>query len=146
DVLEHIPDDTKAMQESKRVIREGGVIIATVPTVEREKILIREKTVRDALTREDLNLGHHRRYTLKQLLKLVKSVGMRIAACGYYNQQFSEVAEEIREFFRRHKVPDYIIFPFLYPLAKIDDYIMTEGVKGSGCYIKAVKTAKSRYT
>ena len=140
DVLEHIPEDKKAMQESKRVIKEDGAVVGTVPTTEKEKIIIKEKTVKDELTREDLNLGHHRRYTLKKILKLIKSVGMKAATYGYYNQQFSEVAEEIREFLRRHKIPDYLIFPFLYPLAKIDYYIIREGVKGSGCYFKAVKT------
>jgi len=140
DVLEHIPDDRRAMQESKRVIKEGGAVVGTVPTTEKEKILIKEKTVRGELTREDLDLGHHRRYTLKKILNLIKSAGMKAAAYGYYNQQFSEIAEEIREFLRRHKIPDYIIFPFLYPLAKIDDYIIEEMVKGSGCYFKAVKT------
>jgi len=144
DVLEHIPDDTKAMQESKRVIKEDGAVVGTVPTIEKEKIIIKEKTVKNELTREDVNLGHHRRYTLKRILKLVKSVGMKAAAYGYYNQQFGEVAEEIREFLRRHKIPDYLIFPFLYPIAKIDDYIIAEGVKGSGCYFKAIKTRKSK--
>lgn len=143
DVLEHIPNDVKAIQESKRVIKEDGAVVGTVPTIEKDKIIIKEKMVKNELTREDLNLGHHRRYTLKRILKLIKSVGMKVAACGYYNQQFSEVAEEIREFLRRHKIPDYLIFPFLYPLAKIDDYIISEGVKGSGCYFKAVKTTKS---
>ncbi len=140
DVLEHIPDDRKAIQDSKRVIKNGGAIIGTVPTIERKKIIIKEKTVRSGLTREDIGLGHHRRYTLKKLLKLIKSLDMKAAAYGYYNQQFSEVAEEIREFFRRHRIPDYLIFPFLYPIAKIDQYIIKESVRGSGAYFKAVKT------
>ncbi|MEX2751254.1 MAG: hypothetical protein Q6366_005135, partial [Candidatus Freyarchaeota archaeon] len=111
-----------------------------VPTIERKKIVIKEKTVSRGLTREDIDLGHHRRYTLKKLLKLIKSLNMEAAAYGYYNQQFSEVAEEIREFLRRYKIPDYLIFPFLYPIAKIDQYIIKENVKGSGAYFKAVKT------
>ncbi|MBS7287728.1 MAG: class I SAM-dependent methyltransferase [Candidatus Freyarchaeota archaeon] len=138
DVFEHIPDDVKTVKEIKRVLARGGSLIGTVPTSEGVRFLLRGRE-KNRMTKDDLELGHQRRYDSSMVKRLAKDAGMRLEKLGYYNQFFSEFAEEVREILRRFKVPDYLLFPFLFPLAKIDFVIVPEHVRGTGCYFKMSK-------
>lgn len=138
DVFEHIPDDVKTVKEIKRVLVRGGSLIGTVPTSEGVRFLLRGKG-ESRMTKDDLELGHQRRYNGRMVRRLAEEAGMRLERLGYYNQFFSEFAEEVRELLRRFKVPDYLLFPFLFPLARIDSIIVPEHVRGTGCYFKMSK-------
>jgi SAM-dependent methyltransferase len=59
DVLEHVEDDKKAMQEFARVLKPGGILIITVPAL-------------PALWSDwDVSLHHFRRYSRKTWLNLI---------------------------------------------------------------------------
>lgn len=66
DVIEHIPDDKKAVREISRVSSNGGAYILTVP--HREELW----------TSTDVFAGHFRRYTLSKLTDLLQEGEFRI--------------------------------------------------------------------
>lgn len=52
DVLEHVPDDLAAMQEIKRILRQGGITILTVPQKDPPSTTDEDPTVTDPSERE----------------------------------------------------------------------------------------------
>ncbi|RYD03376.1 hypothetical protein N752_20180 [Desulforamulus aquiferis] len=73
DVLEHLPDEIKALEELKRVVRPGGVIAISVPAFS----WLWGK-------HDDLN-EHFRRYNYGMLEKVVQKVGLSIERTTYFN-------------------------------------------------------------
>ncbi len=73
DVLEHIADDRQAFLEIVRVIRPGGLVIITVPAFNW------------AASDWDVALGHHRRYNLTKLQKLIMGPKISIVYRNYIN-------------------------------------------------------------
>lgn len=71
DVLEHLEDDSRTMDEILKATKPGGMIIITVPAI---KFLFGP---------HDLALGHHRRYSRRELLGLCKD--LEIVRFGYWN-------------------------------------------------------------
>jgi ubiquinone/menaquinone biosynthesis C-methylase UbiE len=63
DVLEHVTDDKKALKEALRVVKPGGLVIITVPNY------------KWMWSKWDEELGHKRRYEVKQLIKLIDDIG-----------------------------------------------------------------------
>ena len=73
DVLEHIQDDRRAMQELIRVTKENGIIVITVPACSW------------AMSDWDTALGHYRRYDLKDLQLLLEKQPVEILEKRYFN-------------------------------------------------------------
>lgn len=73
DVLEHVDDDSLAMQELKRVMKTGGTLVVTVPAF------------RFLWSRHDLVNHHRRRYTLKGLSRKLIAKGYVISYSSYFN-------------------------------------------------------------
>jgi ubiquinone/menaquinone biosynthesis C-methylase UbiE len=65
EVLEHIPDDEKAISELRRVLRPGGVLVATVPFQKR------------FWAEDDEYVGHLRRYDAGELEQKLRAGGFR---------------------------------------------------------------------
>ena len=73
DVLEHIKNDSAALEESLRVLRPSGKLIVFVPAF-------------DFLwSAHDEVLAHHRRYSAKKLNEKLKSAGFLIKRTSYWN-------------------------------------------------------------
>ncbi|MCP3944213.1 MAG: class I SAM-dependent methyltransferase [Desulfobacteraceae bacterium] len=70
EVLEHIPDDTKAMAELVRIVRPGKILAVSVPRFWSEKICW-------LLSDEYFNadMGHVRIYKKKALIQKIKTLG-----------------------------------------------------------------------
>lgn len=81
DVLEHVKgDDLKVLQNVNRILRRGGYIIISVPTL----LFIRyfgEET--------DKYAGHERHYTLDRLKELLASAGFKLVDWHYYPSAFT---------------------------------------------------------
>ena len=66
DVLEHVEDDFRAMQEMARVLKPGGLLVAAVPAH------------RYLWSEHDEALAHFRRYERKELKTLVEGAGLEV--------------------------------------------------------------------
>jgi len=73
DVIEHVADDVALLQEARRVLRPGGVLLVTVPAL---------PWLWSA--HDDVN-HHYRRYTLATLRRSLRAGGFRPARVSYYN-------------------------------------------------------------
>ena len=95
DVLEHLDDDRRALGEILRVLRPGGVLLATVPAYP------------FLWSSHDEALGHRRRYRRAELRERVAAAGFEIALCSYVMSSILPVAIAVRlaERFRRRPGP-----------------------------------------
>ncbi len=73
DVLEHVSDDFAALNELKRVLKDDGYIIVTVPA---HQFLY---------SAHDKALNHYRRYSKKCLLNLINQCELRVYKLSYTN-------------------------------------------------------------
>lgn len=71
DVLEHIDKQVEALKEWKRVIKDDGSIVITVPAY------------KWLWSNHDVSLHHMRRYTTKSLTKVSKEAGLRTDKISY---------------------------------------------------------------
>ena len=72
DVVEHIEDDLKFMQNINDFLKEEGYVYITVPA---HKIL---------WSKEDVDAGHYRRYTLKTMSQLLENTGFTVEYSTYF--------------------------------------------------------------
>lgn len=72
DVLEHIPNDTSALEECSRLLNNNGILYITVPA--RAELW----SVYDDIS------GHKRRYTKSLLVEVLASAGFRIRSISYF--------------------------------------------------------------
>lgn len=73
DVLEHIENDERCLQEARRVLCLGGEMVLTVPAHQY------------LYSNWDVVLGHYRRYTKKELREKLKKAGFKINVLSYHN-------------------------------------------------------------
>ena len=73
DILEHIEDDTHALEKLGDVMKPGGITIITVPAYQ------------FLWTAHDTVNEHKRRYTKSELQKKIQHAGLRIKKISYYN-------------------------------------------------------------
>jgi len=72
-VLEHIEDDSAAIDEIFRVIKPGGRLLIYVPAF------------MALFTSMDAHVGHHRRYRLGGLREVIKAAGFQIEKGAYFD-------------------------------------------------------------
>jgi SAM-dependent methyltransferase len=71
DVVEHVPDDGRALTEIARVLRPGGILVATVPAYQ-------------ALwSAHDEALHHFRRYNARQFSRVISQSGLQVERLTY---------------------------------------------------------------
>ncbi len=73
DVLEHIKDDQSVINEAKRVLKRGGVIIITSPGLS------------FIWSDHDVNQGHKRRYTRREIIRIAGNSGLKTVFIKYFN-------------------------------------------------------------
>ena len=95
-VLEHIPNDTKAMQELFRVMKPGGMGILQIPQDLSREMTFEDNSITDKKERAKIfgQYDHVRVYGHDYFDKL-RQIGFKVAAVDY-TSQFS--AEDIRTF------------------------------------------------
>ena len=71
DVLEHIQDDPRALKEWRRVLRDDGAVVLTVPAYQW------------LWTDHDVSLHHKRRYTIKSVSKVAEEAGFCVEDASY---------------------------------------------------------------
>ena len=89
-VLEHIPDDSKAMKELYRVLKPGGMAILQVPYKADLKITFEDDSITDPKERARIfgQYDHVRVYGMDYFEKL-RSIGFEVDAVDF-TKEFSE--------------------------------------------------------
>lgn len=72
-VLEHIKDDQRALQELYRMLKKDGILVILVPC---------HKFLYNVI---DVNVGHYRRYAKKELLKKISMTHFCVEQISYFN-------------------------------------------------------------
>jgi SAM-dependent methyltransferase len=96
-VLEHIPDDTKAMQELYRVLAPGGIAILQVPYDKNRKVTFTDDSITDQKERAAIfgQYDHVRVYGMDYFNKL-RSVGFKVDAIDYTSTLSEEEVNKYR--------------------------------------------------
>ena len=96
-VLEHIPDDTKAMQELYRVLAPAGTAIVQVPYDAKREITFEDDTITDQSERTRIfgQYDHLRVYGMDYFKKL-SSIGFEVNALDYTSSMTSDDIERYR--------------------------------------------------
>jgi SAM-dependent methyltransferase len=72
DVIEHIENDVHALAECRRILKQGGLLIVTVPA-----FMLLWSPWDDAL-------GHKRRYTISGLIAAANNSGLTVIKISYF--------------------------------------------------------------
>nr|WP_169718949.1 class I SAM-dependent methyltransferase [Aequorivita capsosiphonis] len=96
-VLEHIPDDTKAMLEIYRILAPGGTAILQIPYKADLEITFEDDSITDPKERARIfgQYDHVRVYGMDYFTKL-ESIGFKVAAVDYTNTLSEEEVEKYR--------------------------------------------------
>ncbi|MEZ8003266.1 MAG: class I SAM-dependent methyltransferase [Patiriisocius sp.] len=96
-VLEHIPDDTKAMQELYRVLAPSGTAVVQVPYDAKREITFEDNTITDQSERTRIfgQYDHLRVYGMDYFKKL-SSIGFDVNALDYTSRISSDDIERYR--------------------------------------------------
>ena len=96
-VLEHIPDDTKAMQELYRVLAPAGTAVVQVPYDAKREITFEDDTITDQSERTRIfgQYDHLRVYGMDYFKKL-SSIGFDVNALDYTSSISSDDIERYR--------------------------------------------------
>jgi len=94
-VLEHIPDDTKAMQELYRVLKPGGMAILQIPQDLKRNVTFADDTITDQKERAAIfgQYDHVRIYGLDYFDKL-RSIGFTVIEEDYTAKISAELVEK----------------------------------------------------
>lgn len=137
DVIEHIEDDIAVIFEFKRVLKDGGALILTVPAFK-------------FLWSYHDEINHHkRRYEKKQLVGRVTSAGLEVERSGYFFFFLFPLVAAVR-LLRCYlkcskkvdaRMPDSFFNKLLTALMSVEARLIkyTELPFGSSIYLKAIK-------
>ncbi len=105
-VLEHIPDDTKAMQEIYRVLKPKGIAILQIPQDYSRKTTFEDDTITDPKERTKIfgQYDHVRVYGMDYFDKL-RSIGFEVEAIDYTKKLTSAEID-------RYRLSQHELIPF----------------------------------
>lgn len=146
-VLEHIENDTSALEQIHRILKPGGVAIIEVPAGPHLYDIY------------DKVLMHYRRYTLSNLCQLVKTIGFNITKqshLGFFvypgfksikksNQQFLSEPAEAQQKRVANNIKDSGNSKFLHALINIELLLgkLISYPTGIRCLVSCVKKSES---
>jgi len=93
DVLEHVADDAALLKDSLACLRPGGIAVITVPAFN------------SLWSGHDVYLEHHRRYRLRDVVLLARSVGLEVLEQRYLFAALFPIALLARKTRRRATEP-----------------------------------------
>jgi SAM-dependent methyltransferase len=96
-VLEHIPDDTQAMQELYRILKPGGVAVLQIPQDLNRAVTFEDDSITDEKERAKIfgQYDHVRVYGRDYFDKL-RSIGFKVDEVNYTNTLSKEQVEKYR--------------------------------------------------
>jgi ubiquinone/menaquinone biosynthesis C-methylase UbiE len=131
EVIEHIKDDDMAVSELARVLKKGGILVLSVPSV----IPIAKKM-------ED-QFDHARPgYTKDQLISLLERNGFKVEQCIGWCRTFGLLAWKLNRKCFWSKILTALTFYPLYSLAMLDDIFTPKDGATLGYVVKARKKSE----
>lgn len=112
DVLEHIPNDVKAVTTLRAIVRPGGILLVTVPRVS-------SFAARVENSYDHVRVG----YTEKQLQTLLTNHGFRVLKCRQFFKAFGRSAWAVDRGLRRYRMLKALLFWPLFLWARLDRLI-----------------------
>lgn len=109
DVIEHLPDDKKAVLEAGRTLKPKGRIVLTTLKKERRHYLKRI-----------LFKGHLREYSEETLEALFAGTELKVKKKAEFYKFFSTIAWEIHGMSSRYRVLPHLLAPLLVLVCKLD--------------------------
>ncbi|AVR45551.1 SAM-dependent methyltransferase [Christiangramia fulva] len=96
-VLEHIPDDRKAMQELYRILKPGGTAILQIPQDLKREKTFQDDSITDARQRAEIfgQYDHVRIYG-RDYFNILRSVGFKVEEVDYSSQLTAEEIDRYR--------------------------------------------------
>ena len=90
-MLEHIPDDLKAMEELYRVLKKGGTLIAQVPLEAERSVTFEDNSITDKAKRTEIfgQYDHVRIYG-KDYYQRLESVGFKTEGVDFLKELSTE--------------------------------------------------------
>jgi len=156
DVIEHVPNDERAISELVRVLKVEGTFALTTPTPISSQTCFFHKDKTEAV-------GHVREgYTPEQLFKILEINGLLVKEHRYYNRFFERFASEMNTVLLRRAggleelkgasmtgsksnvrnlFPVLLTFPPLFVLSKLDS-IISPTIRKNCIAVKAKKTKR----
>jgi SAM-dependent methyltransferase len=110
-VVEHIADDVGALENCRKLVRPGGVVVILVPAYEWLH------------NRLDVQLGHYRRYTRTTLTSAFRQAGLEVSKSWYFNAAATLGWALTGGVFSREEIPkgEATLFDRLVPLWRLVD-------------------------
>lgn len=127
DVIEHIEEDDIAIRETYRVLNNNGTYIFTVPAY------------MFLWSDHDVVNHHFRRYKSKELLQKIKSSGLTIQYCSYFNSiLFIPIAfiRLIANLFKSDKKKEYKSDFETYKIRRLSNWILYKIFLSEGVILK----------
>jgi SAM-dependent methyltransferase len=131
-VLEHIEDDSLAVQNIARILRKDGLLVGAVPTNERPRFKP------ECFQRSDDPKGHgHVRegYSVQDIDSLMRRNDLQLVRYEYVSGAIENLMLIVQA-----RTNPYLAFPFTYPIAYIFSHLSKHG---AGMLFKAVKKASN---
>lgn len=136
-VLEHVNDELKALSEINRVLKEGGVFVASLDAL--SSIYYSEKYIN--FYKKEFKVNQF--YDIQRAMKLFHKAGFKIISYRYI---FSSVISSflIKMFSYLHFRNLFILsFPIIYPIFYLEDRFFNNSNGGFILVVKAIKYKRS---
>lgn len=130
DVLEHIKDDHKAIEKVYSFLENSGIIIITIPAYN------------FLFSNHDIAMDHYRRYSKKNITKILRINKFKIIEMGYWNSLLFPIIAIIRiikkvfsrtiktkSFHSEIKTPPRIINKLIYNILKLENVLIKKNIK-----------------
>ncbi|HEX8950040.1 MAG TPA: class I SAM-dependent methyltransferase [Dissulfurispiraceae bacterium] len=116
DVLEHIKENRKVLENFYRALVRGGRLLVRIPTRRQERILSAKFTAEHEKWAAIEHVGQH--YEMRDLYADLRTIGFEIISAGYTNGYWGKLSFELLEAMKYYKLPEPLVFG-LIPALKL---------------------------
>jgi 2-polyprenyl-3-methyl-5-hydroxy-6-metoxy-1,4-benzoquinol methylase len=142
DVLEHIAENNKVIENLHRSLEAGGLLLLRIPTRVQKRVLSDRFTAEHMKWAKVEHLGQH--HDMESLLEVLQLIGFRIISADYTMGFWGRLSFELSEGLKYYGLPavlQYACIPMLKALRRLDT--LTKPADGDGLLVLCEKPAGS---